>query len=311
MRILIAEDDPISCKVLEATLKKWGYEVEVTRDGQEAWERLQAPDAPKLAVVDWMMPKLAGPDVCKSVRAMPGGEYFYMLLLTAQGTKDNIVEGLDAGADDYLIKPFDPRELKVRIRCGQRIVDLQAELVKTRDKLKIQATHDVLTGVLNRAAIFEVLQREQARAIRKDLPLTVIMADLDHFKAVNDTFGHGAGDIVLREATRRISQNVRQYDTLGRYGGEEFLIVLPDGDSEVARGQAERICRCIAEEPFDIGDQKIPITLSMGLASSDIFGLDDTDELVKLADHALYQAKEAGRNRAVAASAELACQGTE
>ena len=308
MRILIAEDDPISCRVLESTLKKWGYEVEVTRDGQEAWEKLQAPDAPRLAVVDWMMPGLAGPDVCKNVRAMPGGEYFYMLLLTAKGTKENIVEGLDAGADDYIIKPFDPRELKVRIRCGQRIVDLQSELIKARDELKIQATHDALTGVLNRAAIFEILEREQARSIRKGLPLTVIMADLDHFKAVNDTHGHGAGDIVLKEATRRMSENVRKYDTLGRYGGEEFLMVLPDGDGEVGMGQAERICRCIAEKPFDIGDQKIPVTLSMGLASSDVFGLDDIDELVKLADQALYQAKETGRNKAVAASPEPACQ---
>ncbi len=308
MRILIAEDDPISCKVLEATLKKWGYEVEVTRDGQEAWDRLQASDAPRLAVVDWMMPGLAGPDVCKKVRDMPGGEYFYMLLLTAKGTKENIVEGLDAGADDYIIKPFDPRELKVRIRCGQRIVDLQSELIKARDELKIQATHDALTGVLNRAAIFEILEREQARSIRKGLPLTVIMADLDHFKAVNDTHGHGAGDIVLKEATRRMSENVRKYDTLGRYGGEEFLMVLPDGDSRVGMGQAERICRCIADEPFDIGSQKISVTLSMGLASSDVFGLEDVNELVKLADQALYQAKETGRNRAVAASPELACQ---
>ena len=182
MRILIAEDDPISRRVLESTLKKWGYEVKVTCNGQEAWDEFQTDDAPKLAVLDWMMPKISGPELCHKVRSMPGGEFFYILLLTAKGTKENIIGGLDAGADDYVIKPFDSRELRVRISCGRRIVELQSELVSTRDKLRIQATHDGLTQVLNRAAIYEALEREQTRSIREEVPLTVVMVDLDYFK---------------------------------------------------------------------------------------------------------------------------------
>lgn len=302
MRVLIAEDDPISRKVLESTLKKWGYEVEVTCDGQEALEKLQAISAPKLAVIDWMMPKMSGPDVCRNVRKLPCGKFFYLLLLTANGTKDNIIEGLNAGADDYVVKPFDSRELRVRIDCGRRIVELQSELVATRDKLQIQATHDGLTGVLNRCAVYDTLVREQDRAGREGVPLSVIMLDLDHFKSINDNFGHAAGDMVLKEITKRIGENSRRYDIIGRYGGEEFILILPNCNGKAGQRQAERLCRSIASKPFCIGSQAIPVTVSMGVASTDQFAGDGIDELVKHADEALYMAKEEGRNRVATAA---------
>ncbi len=301
MRVLIAEDDLISRKVLESTLKKWGYEVLVTCDGLEAWNQLQAEDAPRLVVLDWMMPELDGPEICRRVRTMEGGEYFYILLLTAKGTKDNIIDGLDSGADDYVVKPFDSRELRVRIGCGRRIVELQTELISTRDELRIQATHDGLTQILNRTAVYNALQREKARSIREDIPLTVIMVDLDHFKAVNDTFGHAAGDIVLKEAARRMKLNSRTYDVLGRYGGEEFLLVLPNCNQEDGLKQAERLRQSICSQLFDIGSQSIPVSGSFGVVSTNQFEVSDIDELVKLSDEALYLAKEGGRDRVEAA----------
>ncbi len=309
MRVLIAEDDPISRKVLEKTLAKWGYEVVVTCDGQEALDALKADGAPRLAVLDWMMPKKDGPEVCRNIRQIPGGEYFYILLLTAKGTKDNIVEGLDAGADDYVIKPFDSRELRVRVSCGQRIVDLQSELVAARDKLHVQATHDGLTGLLNRSAIFDTLTNEQTRAIRDSTSLSVVMIDLDHFKSVNDNFGHSVGDIILTEAARRMVDSTRKYDFVGRYGGEEFILVLPNCGSDACMRRAERICQSISAEQFDIGNsQTIPVSASFGVVSTDTFPRADVDELVKIADNALYQAKERGRNQVVLATIDNSCE---
>lgn len=305
MRVLIAEDDPVSRKVLESTLRKWGYDVTVTCNGQEAWDELQADDVPKLVVLDWMMPKMSGPEICKNIRSMPDGKYFYILLLTAKGTKENIVNGLDAGADDYVIKPFDSRELRVRISCGQRIVDLQTELIAARDKLQIQATHDGLTQVLNRSAIYDALQREQARSVRENIPMTVIMIDLDHFKAINDNFGHASGDIVLKEVTRRMEANSRKYDLIGRYGGEEFILILPHCDNKDGRRQAERLRKSIADKQFNLGALRVPVTASFGVASTDRVKVNDIDDLVMFADKALYVAKNGGRNRVALASDDL------
>lgn len=311
MRILIAEDDPISQRLLESTLKRWGYDVIVTSDGQQALDALSSPDPPSLAVLDWMMPHLAGPDVCQQARQLPGGEYFYFLLLTAKGRKEDLVAGLEAGADDYVIKPFDPRELKVRIRCAQRIVELQSEIVNARDALHVQATHDALTGLLNRAAVFEALETETSRQRRlnertPDRPnhLAVIMLDLDHFKAINDNHGHAVGDDVLKEAAARMKQQARDYDHLGRYGGEEFLFVLPATNHEQALAQAERMRSNIAETPFTTPATPLPVTASIGLACTEHHPDVGCDELVRLADEALYHAKETGRNRVQSASAE-------
>jgi two-component system cell cycle response regulator len=202
MRILIAEDDPVSRRLLEAKLVNWGYEVVVTRDGNEAWQALQADDAPRLAILDWMMPGRDGVAVCREVRKGKGEPYTYLILLTAQAREEDLVTGMEAGADDYIAKPFKSSELKVRLRAGRRIIELQSELIAAREALRAQATHDPLTGLWNHEEILRILGLELVRAKREGRHVGVIMADLDHFKRVNDTYGHMGGDAVLRAAAK-------------------------------------------------------------------------------------------------------------
>jgi two-component system, cell cycle response regulator len=297
VKVLIAEDDMVSRRLLEATLTRWGYAVVVTRDGAAAWEVLQGADAPPLAILDWMMPGMDGVEVCRKVRQRGQEPYIYLLLLTTKGRKENIIAGLDAGDDDYLTKPFNPHELQVRLRTGRRIVTLQAELIEAREKLRIQATHDPLTGVWNRRAILEMLGNELARSRRDGLPVAVAIADLDYFKRINDTYGHVVGDMVLCEAVNRMRALLRPYDAIGRYGGEEFLIVLPSCTSQDAFRLAERLRVGISQEPVDIHGGTVDITSSLGVAASDAIALLDATALINAADAALYRAKAGGRNR--------------
>jgi len=295
MRVLVAEDDMVARHVLQALLEKWGYEVEVAHDGPAAWQTLQGENAPRLAILDWMMPGLDGVDICAKLRKQAREPYTYVLLLTAKGQKQDIVAGLDAGADDYLTKPFDAHELRARLRSGCRIVQLQEQLVQAREALRVEATHDALTGLWNRAAMLENLQRELSRSQRGGASVAVTMADLDHFKQVNDTYGHLVGDAVLREATRRMRSNSRTYDALGRFGGEEFLIVAPDTDVTGALSQAERLRESVGREPIDTFEGPVRVTISLGVAvSGEVW---EADSLLRAADEALYRAKSAGRNR--------------
>jgi two-component system cell cycle response regulator len=303
VKVLIAEDDAVSRRLLEALLTRWGYEVAVTRDGAEAWEVLQGADAPPLAILDWMMPDMDGVEVCRKVRQRGQEPYIYLLLLTTKGRKENIIEGLDAGADDYLTKPFDPHELQVRLRTGMRIVTLQAELIEAREALRIQATHDPLTGVWNRRAIIEMFDNELARSRREELPVAVAIADLDHFKRINDTYGHVVGDTALCEAVSRMRALLRPYDAIGRYGGEEFLIVLPGCTPQDAFRLAERVCIGMSQEPIKIPEGIIEVTSSIGVAASDTIAVPDAMALIRAADAALYRAKAGGRNRVELATA--------
>jgi len=297
VRILVADDSIVSRHVLDATLRKWGYEVVMASDGEEAWQILQRDDAPRLVILDWMMPGMTGLEVCRLVRARAPEPYIYMLLLTSKSHREDLIEGMEAGADDYITKPFDQHELKVRLRAGTRLVELQAELFTAREALREQATKDWLTKLWNRSSILDILMRELARSERDVSPVSVALLDLDHFKAVNDTQGHYAGDIVLRETAIRMNESVRQYDSIGRYGGEEFLIVLPGCDISGAVSQAERLCGRIAGKPVSIGSTESRITASIGVTTS-LPGQNATPEaLIKRADEALYQAKRRGRNR--------------
>jgi len=305
VKVLIAEDDMVSRRLLEAMLTKWGYEVTVTRDGVEAWEVLQGADAPSVAILDWMMPGLDGVEVCRKVRQRGQEPYIYLLLLTTKGRKENIIEGLDAGADDYLTKPFDPQELQVRLRTGMRIVKLQAEIIEAREALRIQATHDALTGVWNRRAILEMLGTELVRSSRDALPVAVAMVDLDHFKRINDTYGHVVGDTVLRESVNRMRALLRPYDALGRYGGEEFLVVLPGCTTQDAFRLAERLRMGISQEPMVIPEGTVEVTSSLGVATNDTTTPLDATALIQAADTALYRAKAKGRNRVEAAATDL------
>jgi two-component system cell cycle response regulator len=290
VRVLIAEDDAVSRRLLEATLRKLGHEVVVARDGAAAWAILEKDGSPRLAILDWMMPFMDGPQLCREVRKRSGQPYTYILLLTTRDQKQDIVEGMSAGADDYLAKPFDPRELEVRLLAGQRILDLHAAL-------RAQATHDSLTGLQNRAAILDLLQRELFRAKREGSPVGIIMGDLDHFKQINDTYGHPTGDVVLREAARRLVSAFREYDCVGRIGGEEFLIVLPGCDLRSLATRAEALRERVCGAPIETPKGPVPITISLGIAASEAARVQDPHLLLANADKALYLAKSAGRNR--------------
>jgi len=297
MKILIAEDNVAFRLHLEETLTRWGYEVLPAEDGWSAWQILQAPDAPRLVILDWGLPGLDGIQICRRLRQRPATPYTYMLLVTGRSDKEDIVNGLEAGADDYLVKPIDVLELNARLRAGRRILDLQAQLLEAQEALRHQATHDPLTGLGNRAAVLDTLDRELARGFRESRPVGLLVIDVDHFKRVNDTHGHPAGDGVLREVGRRLSEVLRPYDTLGRYGGEEFLVILPDCDPGSMRRLAERLRHAIRDTAVDLPDGLIPVTISLGGACSDPATPGDASALLRTADQALYRAKRLGRDR--------------
>jgi diguanylate cyclase (GGDEF)-like protein len=301
MRILIADDSIVSRHLLDATLRRWGYDVVMACDGNEAWEILQTADAPRIAILDWVMPGLTGPEVCSRVRATSNEKesYTYILLLTSKSQREDLIEGMESGADDYLTKPFDQHELKVRLRPGTRIVELQQELIRAREELRDQATKDFLTRIWNRSSVLDILDREMERGRREKQPLGLILADLDHFKAINDNFGHFGGDAVLREFVRRMSGSMRPYDSIGRYGGEEFLIVLPGCDDAATRKQAERMRTALADQAMAFNEESKIITCSFG-ATAFVPGVEvNAESLIRLADDALYGAKRQGRNRVV------------
>lgn len=300
--LLIADDDPVSRRLLEVSLGNSGYRTMMAANGTEALRILEKQDGPRLAVLDWMMPELDGIEVCRIIRQSTRERYVYIILLTARGHQTEIVQGLEAGADDYVTKPFDLNELKARLRTGQRALELQELLVAAREQLRLQATHDSLTSLLNRMAILDVLEKELARSTRKGNSVAVIMTDLDHFKRVNDTHGHLAGDAVLRETARRMLETVRTYDSIGRYGGEEFVVVAPGCDLDAAAEQAERLRKCVSAKPVCEGDITIATTMSFGVASTSS-GYAKAEQLLLAADEALYAAKHSGRNRVVVGAA--------
>ena len=296
MKVLVADDDPVSRALLEARLKVWRYEVVLTHDGLEAWHALQQPDAPRLAILDWMMPGMDGLEVCRQLRARAGEPYTYVLLLTSKDAKEDLIEGLHAGADEYLTKPFNAPELDARLRAGRRIVELQSELIAAREALREQATYDSLTRLLNRSAVLEALRRDLIRSRREHGCLAVSMADLDHFKDVNDQFGHAAGDAVLVEVSRRMVSVMRPYDTVGRYGGEEFVLVVPGCNESGALTMMERVRDCIAREPIQLLEGSVSVTMSFGVCSTRSDAPANLDDILRVADGALYEAKKAGRN---------------
>ena len=298
-KVLIAEDDPISLRVVQTILKKWEYEPDAARDGAEAWALLQEEGAPQLAILDWMMPHKDGPEICRELRSQLERPYTYVLLLTAKTQEQDLIEGLGAGADDYLTKPFNGDELRARLYAGERILGFQQQLVAAREALRVQAIRDPLTGLYNRRHMEEALGREVARAERGHLSLSVLMLDLDHFKRFNDTAGHPAGDVLLKQVGTLVDQRTRKEDVACRYGGEEFVLILPGMPFDVARRRAEELRRAIGEASVEYGGQSLgSVTISVGVASYPQHGIAGA-ELLSAADKALYCAKDRGRNQVV------------
>ena len=295
MRVLIAEDDPVSRRLLQAILTKRGNDVVVACDGAEAWAMLQSPDAPRLVILDWMMPGMSGVDICRRLRERPECAYVYVLLLTAKGRKQDLVEALAAGADAYITKPFDSDELDARISAGKRILDLETELVATRDTLRVQVTHDALTGLPNRQYLEQCLgELIMGSTSKKSRSLAVLFLDLDKFKLINDTLGHKVGDLLLIETGERLQSCLRSGDVLARMGGDEFTVILPRCNRRsIAEVVASRMIDSISR-PFDIQGHKFVIGASIGIASYISDGT-ETVTLLKHADAAMYKAKQAGR----------------
>lgn len=295
MRVLIADDDALSRRVLEDALHKWGYEVLVTKDGDEAWACMQKEDAPNLVVLDWVMPGMDGIDMCRKLRERNAGHYCYIVLLTSKASREDIIKGLESGADDYIIKPFNQEELRYRMKIGQRIVELEQRILNL-------ARIDDLTGLLNRRAFMERLQNEFERVYRKQQDMSLVILDLDHFKNVNDSFGHQAGDLVLQETARCLTTACRSYDLIGRYGGEEYIMCLPETNTQQAVLATERIRAAIASKKTLIPEKMkyVSVTASFGVSTLNRNRPESLDALINRADSALYRAKENGRNRIVA-----------
>jgi len=303
-RILIADDDPVSCHLLEAFLLKWDFDVTVVTDGVEALRILESEDTPRLAILDWMMPGMEGVQICQRIRKHTDRPYIYILLLTGKNHKQALLEGLEFGADDYLTKPFDSRELRARLHVGERLLILQNEL-------RFRATHDGLTDIANYTTIMKTMQNEISRQAREDQPFGIILADIDHFKNVNDTHGHLCGDVVLRTVAQRMKGCMRSYDSVGRYGGEEFLIVAPGSGIDGAMALAERIRTTIESKPVVTDQGEVALTMSLGVAICTDVKHVTVQALLQRADDALYSAKKHGRNRSeLAGSHALAASDT-
>jgi len=297
MKVLIAEDDMTSRIVLESMLKKWGFIPVAACDGKEAWEVMQGEDAPGLAVLDWQMPEMNGIEVCRKLRQLDTPNPPYLIVLTSKDEKKDIVKALDSGANDFISKPYDNEELRARINVGKRMVQLQSALSDAYRALEHEAMHDPLTNVFNRGAIIKLLEKEIARANREKTDLCIGLCDLDHFKKVNDTYGHPIGDEVLIAFTRFAKEELRLNDHIGRYGGEEFLIVA-SGSGEVKQNPLiERICENVRSNKIVTEKADVSITVSIGVARYS--GVGDSDDLLTAADTALYHAKETGRDRVV------------
>ena len=294
--VLVADDDAISRTVLESHLRKWQLNVISAKDGLYAWHELQKENAPSLIILDWMMPGISGIELCRRIRERKSSHYPYIILLTARDAKQDLIEALDAGADDYLTKPFDASELRSRLRVGSRILRLQNELRRKEEELRFEALHDRLTGLWNREAIMNFMDREIARGKRSRDFAGVLMMDVDHFKSINDNYGHLVGDAVLQEISRRLTRGMRSYDWAGRYGGEEFLVLLCNCNPEILTMCAERLREAISAEPIRVGDLELNVTVSIGgaLTSSDCQLT--RDQMIGRADAALYRAKHRGRN---------------
>jgi two-component system, cell cycle response regulator len=303
IKILLAEDDAVSRLLMQRTLQGFGYDVIVAQDGRRAAEILSEQDGPRLALVDWMMPELDGPAVCREVRNKQAeGSYVYILLVTSKQSSEDIVAGLEAGADDYLTKPCHPAELRARLHTGRRILSLEHKLVKAREEMRDRATRDDLTGLWNRASILSLAKSEVLRCARRRSPLSVVLCDVDHFKRINDTYGHLIGDQVLKEVAARLCSAVRGYDAAGRYGGEEFLVLLDDCDESGLERRADAIRASVSSSPIQANHNSLHVTVSVGGITC---GEGDTklplERILARADAALYDAKRQGRDRTVIA----------
>jgi len=290
MKILLVEDSRVERHRIGGFLTDWRLDFVAVGSGTEALNLLEGTEPPSMILLDWMLPDLDGIVVCRRTRANGArAPYVYIVMLTAKNRKQDLLLAMAAGADDYLAKPVDPSELRARIMAGKRILELQ-------QSLRFAATHDLLTNLLNRSEILAAIEREVVRGGREGKPTTLMMADIDHFKRINDSLGHAAGDEVLKEVARRLKSDLRPYDVVGRYGGEEFLIILPGCELTTGARRADEIRNLVAKDPIFTPFGTTTVTVSVGVTATSDRKYSVAD-LLREADVSMYAAKKNGRNR--------------
>ena len=294
MKVLVADDDILSRNLIEMSLQHWGYEVVMASDGLEASHILQQPDCPRLAVLDWLMPGLDGVQLCHEIRHSKNDSYTYVLLLTTKDAKADVIQGLEAGADDYMTKPFDSEELRVRLRTGGRILYLLDQLATVRETVRELATRDSLTRLWDRKSVIDLLTDELNRAERQGSFVGVILFDLDRFRQINETYGHLAADEVLQQVAEMMRSIMRPYDSVGRYGGEEFLAVLPGCNEVNAVSHAERLRDALRCDKLSTLSGEIAITASFGVTVAGPGCYGNASMAIRLADAVMFAAKRAG-----------------
>jgi len=300
MKILIAEDDLVSSRILQKNIENWGYKAVLARSGQAAWEALQDEEL-RLSILDWMMPGMDGVEVCRKIRHRKKYKYTYIILLSAKDRKQDIIAGLSSGADDYMTKPVNFLELRARLQTGRRIIDLEDKLLLIQNQLKDIASRDSLTKIWNRSEISKFLSEELERGLREKKPTGVVLLDLDHFKKINDFYGHAIGDQALLQVVSRLKRKIRKSDKIGRYGGDEIIIILPNCGLVEIKKVGERLRLAVGKIGIKTDLDTVPVTVSVGCATSELPGTASADKLIKAADRALLKAKGQGRNCVVVA----------
>lgn len=308
LRILVVDDHPDNVEIINVRLSSRGYQIDTATNGEEALHKVK-DNPPDLILLDVMMPLMDGYEVSRRIKNDPDLPFIPIILVTARDSTQDKVDGLDAGADDYLTKPVNFPELEARVRSMLRIKRLQDELdQKNREleyankQLRKLSITDGLTQLFNHRHIHELLHEEFERTKRSAEPMAVVMMDLDRFKHVNDTYGHPTGDVILYETANILRQTVREIDMVGRYGGEEFVVILPGADEQAAHQFAERVRQAVADNLYQDEANEVRMTVSGGVASFPSGGIDHPDLLIKRADEALYAAKQGGRNRIIRAT---------
>lgn len=289
MKILIADDDPLSVLYMQDMLMEWGFEVVRAIDAPQALSLLHDADGPSIAVIDALIAGEDGIELCRAIRDDIAGRYVYVIVLAEHPDAAFVGAAMQAGADDYIGKPFSAEKLRVRVRAGARIAELE-------QKLRLRESRDALTGIYNRATIFEMLQKELARQARTHHAVSVILCDVDHFKDINDQYGHRGGDDVLQEVVRRMEASLRPYDSFGRYSGQELLGVLPNCEVQGALEVAERMRSAVAAVPVATGQGAVAVSISIGVATLAVDELPKLGELMQRVDEALHRAKQNGGN---------------
>jgi two-component system cell cycle response regulator len=304
LKVLVADDSPVYRKLVEQALAQEPYTVIFAKNGRQAMD-LFAEHGPAVVITDWTMPDISGLEICQGIRRDFQQLYAYVILLTANADKEEVIEGLASGADDYLTKPFHPGELRARVKVGQRIADLHAQLQHKNRELEELALTDPLTTLANRRALDFWAAGQLSAAARHDFPIWVGMADLDHFKSINDTHGHDVGDTVLKSFAEVLKSNTRQSNICGRLGGEEFLLILTHGERENIAAAFERIRKQFELRTFTGVGGLFGATASFGVATFHGAVAPELSDLLALADAALYAAKKKGRNRVEFAETSL------